>query len=265
MKFGTRLAFIFIIVGFFPILIGGAFLMYFFSNYLKETTYINLEKVNEITVHYVETFIEDSYKSVGLFSENKTILNEESTEEEIQRELDIIFSYYNNLFQDITMLDDKGRVVASTARRSYGRWETNPWFMRARATKEVVVSDMYAVNNPEDPILAIFVPNLNEEGEIFSFIVVQVNTDPLFRKLDFTVGKEGIVVLLNSRGDIIFHPERKNLFTKIDENYPLSRTFISDRGPVDFVWNDQALIGNFQVLKLEEIGIVWQVLITQPE
>ncbi len=265
MKFGTRLAFILILVGFLPLLLGGFFLFYFFEGYLKETTYSNLEKITEITSFRIENFINQSITSSGLLNQNEVLTSEESSIEEIEQEINRVYKYYQVFFQDITFLDREGRVIASTSKRSYGRWETNPWFMKAKATKEIVISDMYAVSNPEDPIMAVFVPNINEEGQIASFTVVQINTKPLFKDLNFKIGEEGIVLVLNERGDIIFHQEKKNIFTKISEEYPLEENAVRKRGNIIFNFQGEDIIASFKVIESEVFNMGWQLIIAQPE
>ncbi len=265
MKFGTRLSFILILVGFLPLLIGGFLLLHFFEGYLKETTYNNLEKINEITSLRIENFINQSIVSSSFLNQNEVLISEESSVEEIENEINRIYNYYQVFFQDITFLDSEGVVVASTSERSYGRWETNPWFMKAKATKEIVISDMYTVSDPEDPIMAVFVPNIDGEGQIASFTVVQINTEPLFRDLNFKIGREGMAIILNEKGDIIFHQDKKNLFTKISESYPLERNALIKKGNLDFDFQGQNLVASFKIIESDVFDIGWQLIIVQPE
>ena len=265
MKFGTRLSFILILVGFLPLLIGGFFLLYFFEGYLKETTYNNLEKINKITSLRIENFINQSIVSSSLLNQNETLISKESSVEEIENEINRISNYYQVFFQDITSLDNEGKVVASTSKRSYGRWETNPWFMKAKATKEIVISDMYVVSNPEDPMMAVFVPNIDEEGQIASFTVVQINMEPLFRDLNFKVGIGGMAIILNERGDIIFHQDKKNLFTKISESYPLDQNALIKKGNLTFDFQEQNLVASFKIIESDVFDMGWQLIIVQPE
>ncbi len=265
MKFGTRLSFIFILVGFLPLLVGGLLLFYFFDGYLKETTDNNLQKITEITSLKIETFINQSFASVNLLNNNEILTSKDSSVEEIKRELEKIYSYYQILFQDITLLDDQGKVIASTSKKSYGRWETNPWFIKAKTMKETVISDMYAVSNPEEPIIAIFVPNINDEGELISFIVVQIDTTLLFQDLDFKVGKDGMAILLNKNGDIIFHHDKGRLFTKISENYPLEENYLKRRGFLSFETEEGNFVASFNVVENDLFRMGWQIVIMQPE
>jgi methyl-accepting chemotaxis protein len=265
MKFGTRLAFIFILIGFLPLLFGGFFIFYFFDGYLKEIAYDNLEKITEITSLKIENFIDHSIASSVLLTRNDKLITKDFSPEEAQDELEKIYDYYQILFQDITLLDNNGKVIASTSERSYGRWEVNPWFIKAKNTKEVVVSDMYAVFSPEEPIIAIFIPNIDEEEEIFSFIVIQINTEPLFRDLDFKIGKGGIAILLNSQGDIIFHPQREKLFEKMTDNYPLEKNALIKKGSLIFEMEGESFVASFEVIEKDLFDMGWQLVIMQPE
>ncbi len=266
MKLRTKLAFIFILIGFLPLLLGGIFTFYFFGGYLRQITYDNLREISGLAALQVESFIEQSLLTAELLKENEILTSgEEYDEEVIQKELDNIAGHYRVFFKDIAVLDKDKNIIGSTGRTSYGELSSNPWFMRAKATKTLMISDIYEPSDGEEPIMAIFVPNLDDEGEIISFIVLQIDMTSLYRELGFRVGNEGKPVLVNSQGHIIFHPEREKIFTKISENYPLEENLGRGGGVFDAVIDGKEVVYGFRLVVTDKFHMGWQLVVMQPK
>lgn len=270
MKFGTRLAFLFILVGFLPLLVGGFFGFYFFDSYLRETTYSNLDKISEITSFQVENFIEQSLSSAVLLSRNDIIFSKESTIEKIQEEVDSIYDYYGGVYEEVIILDSNGGIIVSTAEKSEDGWGDVKWFKEARETGEVVASDMYIDPVSGNPVISIFVPNevyLSEEKdekEIY-FTVAKISTESLFRSLDFPIGVGGGVALISAEGNIIFHRDEEKNLKEVWENYPLDKNFSRLVGVMDIYLDGERFIASFRTIRSDVLDSDWQVLVMQPE
>ncbi len=264
MSFGKRLTLIFVLIGFFPLLMGGVYLFYYFNSYLKDSIHGNLNRISEITVLQVEHFLNKTTESVELLAENEILTSGEHSVEEMEIEIRKIKQYFQDLYNDVTILDVDGRNIASTGKTFYGRWEVNPWFLEAKEKKEIVVSDMYAVNDPEKPIMTIILPIVNDKEEVDLFVIVQTKTEPLFDELDFEVGERGKVMLVNNVGDIIFHPEKENIFTKISSDYPLQENAEKRRGNLEFVLFDEKVVSSFRVIESKKFNMGWHLIVLMP-
>ncbi len=266
MKLRTKLAFIFILIGFLPLFLGGVFTFYFFGDYLRQVTHDNLREVSGLAALQVESFIEQSLLTAELLKENEILTSGEDYDEEIiQNELDSIAGQYKVFFKDIAVLDKDKNIIVSTGRTSYGELSSNPWFMRAKATKTMMISDIYEPFDGEEPIMAIFVPNLNEDEEIISFITLQINMAPLHRDIGFRVGNKGKTVLVNSQGRIIFHPEKEKIFAKISDDYPLEENLRMGGGVFSTVINGEEVVYGFRLVVTDKFHMGWQLAIIQPK
>ncbi|MBI5796795.1 MAG: hypothetical protein HZA47_10865, partial [Planctomycetes bacterium] len=64
-----------------------------------------------------------------------------------------IQDYYKR-FEDITMIDTKGRVITSTTYNYRGEWRSKKWFLEA-VKGNVFVSDAHVILDPYKVVLAI--------------------------------------------------------------------------------------------------------------
>ncbi len=264
MGFGKKLSLIFVSIGFIPLFVGGVYLFYYFDSYLRDSIYSNLNRISDITIMQVEQFLNKTTASVVLLSKNEILISSDYSVDEIETEILKIKQYFQELYQDITILDSEGRTIVSTGKTFYGRWEVNPWFLEAKRTRKMVVSDMYAVTDPEKPIMTIISPVVDETGTLF-FIIVHANTEPLFDELDFKIGEEGKIILVNKMGDIIFHPQKENIFKKMPLDYPLQENMARGRGNLEFLFFEEEVVASFRVTEKENFNLDWQLVALIPK
>lgn len=226
----------------------------------------NLEKLNRLISFQIENFMAQAFNNIAVLSSNPILISQKTSLEEKSTELKKIYKYYQ-LFQDITILDPTGRVIASTGYRFYGRWELNYWFLEVKEKKEIIASDVYAALSFQEPVLAFFSPILDEKGEIIFFLVAQINTESFWQIINFKIGKGGYVFLINQRGDIIFHPEKSLLFEKIPPQYSLKENSLLKKGVAKFSFQNENLIAYFNVLEnyQQYPGHNWHLILVQPE
>jgi len=255
MKFGTKLTFILISIGFLPLLLGGFLLFYFFEGYFKEATYRELEEVRDFAFFLTENFLENSSECIDSLSRNPVLISKDALPEEVKEELDVVYENYKQVFREIDILDENGYIIASTRRGDRRDWKDNKWFIEAKEREEAVISDIYGT------ALSVFCPNFDREGELTSFVVASIDTKFLFRELDFKAWEKGEdMVLVNSDGEIIFHPEEKYLFTKLGESYPLEKSFSKKEGRAEFDFQGEDSVASFRVIEKESLGLKWQVV-----
>jgi HAMP domain-containing protein len=266
--FGIKIGLILIFVATFPLLIGTFFIYSVSSHFLKETTLSNLEKITEIVASQIEDFISSSFDNIAVLTKNPILSSSAISFEEKTKELNEIIKYYPK-FQDITFVDENGRVLSSSSFKFYGRWRTNAWFNEAKEKRKVVMSEIYAVLNPQEPILAFFAPVFDEKGNLSFFMAVQINMEKFLQIFNLAVGKRGYVFLINSRGDILAHPKRELFFEKISPNYPLKEAFRKKKGEAEFNFQNTDLIGTFRNINIRQNenaeGPNWQLIVVQPK
>ncbi len=266
LKFYHKLILALGVVGFSPLFLSVLFSSFLMRDYLEKNASSNLQMINRIVRSGIEDLMVQGFNNTLVLAQNPILTSPETSVEEKKKELDKIYRYYQ-LFDDITILDKKGRVIVSSAYRFYGRWETNAWFLKAREEKKIVASDIYAVVSAKEPILAFFAPVLDKEGKINFFVVTQVDLDAFFRLLNAKVGERGRIFLINSWGDIIVFPQRELLFEKISPDYPLKENSALKTGITTFSFQGEKFIAAFEVIEkyYQYPGHNWHLIVAQPE
>lgn len=126
-------------------------------------------------------------------------------------EMKKIQDYYKR-FEDITMIDTKGRVITSTRYNYRGEWKTKKWFLEA-IHGNVFVSDAHVILDPYKVVLVIAVPLIDENGKIHAVLVGQLNMERLWEIVDsITIGNTGFVTIMNDQQYYVAHPDKGMLF-----------------------------------------------------
>jgi methyl-accepting chemotaxis protein len=269
LSFRHKIFFILIFFGLLPLLIFSFNIFFLSSYFLKETIFSNLEEITRLLSVETEDFVLNSFNDILILSENPILKSSKISLEEKSKELNKIVKYYPR-FQDITFVDEYGNTLCSTSFRFYGKWQTNAWFEKAKEKKEIVMSEIYAISDPKEPILSFFAPVFDEEGKFSFLMAVQINMERFFEIFDrVKVGKEGYAFLINSRGDILAHPNREFLFDKISLNYPLKEAFEKKEGRIEFNFKNTDFVATFKNVALNQISKVetpkWQTIVVQPK
>jgi methyl-accepting chemotaxis protein len=267
--FGREIFLILIFFGLLPLLTFSLYNYFLLTRFLKETIFSNLEEMTKLLKAETEGFILNSFNDIAVLSENPILKSSKISLEEKSKELNKIIKYYPR-FQDITFVDEDGNTLYSTSFKFYGKWKTNAWFQKAKEKKEIVMSEIYAISDPKNPILAFFAPVFDEQGKFSFLMAVQINMERFFEIFDRAkLGKEGYAFLINSRGDILAHPKREFLFDKISPNYPLKEAFEKREGRVEFSFNNTDFVGTFKNVVLNQSNKVeppkWQIILVQPK
>jgi methyl-accepting chemotaxis protein len=263
---------IFLILTFFgllPLVIFSFNSFFLSSSFLKEKIFSNLEEITRLLDAETEEFISNSFNNIVILSENPILKSSKISLEEKSKELNKIIKYYPR-FKDITFIDKEGNTLCSTSFKFYGKWKSNVWFQKANEKKEIVMSEIYAISDPKEPILSFFAPVFDEEGKFSFLMAVQINMERFFEIFDrVKVGKEGYAFLINSRGDILAHPNREFLFDKISLNYPLKEAFEKKEGRIEFNFKNTDFVATFKNVALNQISKVetpkWQIIVVQPK
>jgi methyl-accepting chemotaxis protein len=266
--FGNEVFLTLIFFGLLPLLIFSFYSYFLSSHFLKETVFSNLEEITRLLTKETEDFISNAFNDIKILSENPILKSSKISLEEKSKELEKIIQYYPR-FQDITFVDEGGNTLCSTSFKFYGKWKTNAWFQKAKEEKEIVMSEIYAISDPKNPILAFFAPVFDEKGKFSFLMAVQINMERFFEIFDrVKVGNEGYAFLINSRGDIISHPNREFLFNKISPNYPLKDAFEKKEGRIEFNFKNTDFVGTFRNVILNQNNTEtpkWQIIVIEPK
>lgn len=266
-SFRTKTILILLFFGIVPLLLNGLLTISNLENSLKKKTIQNLEEMSRLVAVQIENFITEAFDNVlSLFRTPTFTASEVSLETKIA-EIKKIASYYP-IFQDIALLDKDGRVLFSSSFKFYGKWANNFWFLEAKKRKEITMSDIYAVTDPSQPILAFFLPIMDEKGEINLFVAAQLNMERFLEIISSVkIGERGQAFLINSRGDIIAHQYKSLFFEKISPDYPLKEATSLKEGEVEFTFRQEKMLGTFRVIEnfQQHPGKNWHLILVQPK
>jgi len=266
MKFTFKIIFFLILVGVLPLVLSYLLSFSLAKVMLEDLTFLNLERMDDLVAIEIENLMAQAFDNISVLSRNPILTSEQTSIKDKSGELEKVYKYYS-LFRDISILNEKGKVITSTTYRFYGRWEQNYWFLKAKKEKQLVASDAYAALDPTNPILAFFSPILDKNNKIIYFIVAQIDTDFLWKITDTKIGEKGYVMLINSRGDIIAHPQKDLLFDKISSSYNLEENTSLKKGRTKFQFQQENLVAYFNVIEKyrEYPGHNWHLILVQPE
>ena len=116
-------------------------------------------------------------------------------------------------FEDITLIDANGRVLASTNFLFRGSWDADASFQQALAG-EPAMSQPRWVPGPGRLVIYFTSPVTGADG-ISSVIAGQVSISRIWVALESArIGEGGFVALLDANGNYLAHPDRTLALTK---------------------------------------------------
>jgi len=210
-KLGFKIALPFILVGLLPLFIGIVFLFKYTEGLIKDDVCNNLGLLAKNTEEEVCRFMTSCVADIKILAESEGMRNTEIHVDKKLLEMKKIQDYYKR-FEDITMIDTKGRVITSTTYNYRGEWRSKKWFLEA-IKGNVFVSDAHIILDPYKVVLAIAVPLIDENGKIHAVLAGQLNMERLWEIVDsITIGNTGFVTIMNEQQLYVAHPNKEKLF-----------------------------------------------------
>ena len=210
-KLGFKIALPFILVGLLPLFIGIFFLFKYTEGLIRDDACNNLGLLAKNTREEVCRFMCSCVADMKMLAESEDMKDTEIHADKNLLAMRKIQDYYKR-FEDITMIDTKGRVITSTTYNYRGEWRTKKWFLEA-VKGNVFVSDAHIILDPYKVVLAISVPLIDENGKIYAALVGQLNMERLWEIVDsITIGNTGFVTIMNDQQYYVAHPDKGMLF-----------------------------------------------------
>ncbi|MCR4321679.1 MAG: cache domain-containing protein [Candidatus Brocadiaceae bacterium] len=171
----------------------------------------NLGLLAKNTEEEVCRFMTSCVTDIKILAESAVMRNTDMHVDKKLLEMKKIQDYYKR-FEDITMIDTKGRVITSTTYNYRGEWRSKKWFLEA-IKGNVYVSDAHVILDPYKVVLVIAVPLIGENGKIHAVLVGQLNMERLWEIVDsIAIGNTGFVTIMNEQQYYVAHPNKGMLF-----------------------------------------------------
>ncbi len=210
-KLGTKVIFLFILIGFLPLSVMGIHSFGQMRDSIKEKVDDNLISLSKQTAHEVERIILNARANIVVLADNPIIKSQTMKEEKLE-EIQKAQKFYK-IFEDITLVDLDGNVMASTTHGYEGEWKTKRGFLEAAGGK-TYISDIHIITNPYKVVI-VFTTPVVASGEITGVLAGQVKMDEIWEVTEnVEIGDTGLVFIMDRNGNFI-SPDRDVIFSKL--------------------------------------------------
>ncbi len=133
--------------------------------------------------------------------------------EKIRRELSERKSMLE-IYEDISLIDPRGRVLTSTDYNYRGEWRNREVFQRA-LNGEAAASEAYMINDPLKAVMTFAAPVKGQGGEVVAVLAAQYNLDNIWRVTDsLRLERSGHVLVVDDYGRYIAHPDKEMIMRR---------------------------------------------------
>ncbi|MDG6229380.1 MAG: sensor histidine kinase [Candidatus Thermoplasmatota archaeon] len=193
----------------------------------------NLEGIALNTAIYLEHLIEDDLNKITLLSKNHVLRSQNNTVSEKRDELTTYRDQYHT-FDEITLLDTNGIVVASTDYNYRGEWKTKSWYQES-LQGSLVVTDAHVILDPWKLVILIISPLKEDTGSLIGVVAGQIDLEHYWGMIDsIKLGETGQLRIVNDQGRILYHLNRSKIFSRISEDSPLASINSSGSGSLQY-------------------------------
>ncbi len=261
---GAQIALAFLVVSLAPF---AGFFLFSYAQVKEGTTHAvqqNLSLLVSQVGTEVERTVATAARHVKALAANPVLTSAQAGIEEKLTEMSKIQSLYG-VFDDITLVDLDGVVLASTTYQYRGEWKKKDWFLRAKAG-EVTVSPAHVIAKPFKLVLVVTAPVIASDGAIRAVLGGQVDMQVIWNITDqVRLGSTGHVVIVDKAANVLAHPNKELLLEKLQPD-ALRQVLISQEGGVfEFQQAEQPLLCQFTRLAgyQEYRGQEWRLGIIQ--
>jgi methyl-accepting chemotaxis protein len=267
-KLHTKTTIIFLLVALLPLITIGFLYLTQIQDSLEKTAYTNIQHIAIETGNEIERFVSQRRGDIEVLASNSVIRSENtSRDEKLAVMLDVQRTY--RVYEDVTLIDKEGNVIASTNYSYWCEWSGNEWFMRSMEG-EIVVSDAHISLYPYRVVVVFLAPVINEKNETISVVAGQMDMKYIWEITDsINVGENGFVFLINKEGKIVANPNKEIIFDELRFDHPVREVLEVRSGTTSYEDTDgnRMIAGYTPILGemiYDEEGC-WGVVVTQPE
>jgi len=244
------------VVGFVPLVMVMTFSLY----HLKQHVYKDLENKYAILTHEVSRgvigIVERSFRDIAFLAQNIIINTADIPTELKQEELEKFHELYPQ-YEDISLLNLEGVVLASTQYSFLGSWEYKEWVKLALRGGQGM-SPVHFVLSPQRLVYEVTTPVI-ENGEIIGILAASVNIRKITETTDaISIGQSGRIYVLDEYNRRVSGEEKSLL-----EKYHFSEFFF---GKIQIHDNelDELLLYSRQItVGDEEQKKAWTIVVEQ--
>jgi len=202
------------------------------SDQAKDT----LENIAINTAGYISHLVEDDVNKIRILAKNPVLRSPNLSS---SAKIDELLTYREqyHTFDEITLLDTTGIVVASTDYNYRGEWKTKTWYQES-LQGEVVVTNAHIILDPWKLVILILSPIRDTTGSIIGVVSGQIDLESYWTLIDsIEIGETGQIRIINDNGKILYHLNRSKLFSKVAQTSPFYLLDLSGYGSIEYDGN----------------------------
>ncbi|MFA5260587.1 MAG: ATP-binding protein [Candidatus Omnitrophota bacterium] len=185
------------------------------AQHIRQEAKTNLITYVQLIGNQIESLIDLTLIQTETLARTPNLLSSLSSKEEIVKDIKHIKNFYN-LFDEITLVDKEGQVLASTADEYRGDWKGQEWLNNALKGK-ATVSPVHATMMPFRLIYITAAPVFSDDGTVRALVTGQVSLGNISQLvLKKVVGHGGDVFVVDDQGHLLEYPERKKLLYRLE-------------------------------------------------
>jgi len=270
-KLRTKLIFLIIAFILIPLIIMNLYLSIYMEESLRETTLSKFQAVGMDIGNDIEQIVNNGRNYIVALANNPILRSENATVSEKLEQLNITQKFYqindDIKFDDITLIDTKGDVIASTTDGYKGKWSANEWYKRS-LNENVVVSEAYRIVTSGKFLQLYLSPVSNSNNEIIGVIVGEIDLEHIWKIADsITIGKTGFVYIINNQSQIISHPNKEYLSVIVPQSHKVSKVLQNFTGTATYTdrFGEQIICSYMPILggTIYDNNGYWGVIVNQ--
>ncbi|PIN68832.1 hypothetical protein COV93_07990, partial [Candidatus Woesearchaeota archaeon CG11_big_fil_rev_8_21_14_0_20_43_8] len=243
--------------------LAGFYILYI-TNYLTTDRQQALNSLAINTKNEIERVLTRGYDDVQFIANSHSFNVQTHLSGELLDSLNLIQETYG-IYDDIVVLDLDGNVISSTTYSYHDQFGKKDWFKKAR-DGSVVVSNAHMILDKSLPVINYLAPIRSTDGNITAVVSIQYPLDHLWDITDkISTNKKLNIYLLNPFGMYIVHPDKKMIFSRANDDLPLSG-FSSKDGVIEYeTKDDRQMIGGYSKMfdSVDYMGEGWTVVVEE--
>jgi len=188
---------------------------------LEDSEFAKIEGVGSEVARQVAASMETTDSSLEILRKNPTLRNPKSASKDRKEVLNLMVSAFER-FSDITIYDPDGFMTKERTTEDHPEPKARGgWFERARDSGEIVTSPPHRVTGIDGLHIKVYIPVQIGDHEKPHVLKARVPFNTVWSRIDGAqMGDSGFNVLLDSRGNILYHPDKTKVLSKFEGDRP---------------------------------------------
>ncbi|MGE0267323.1 MAG: ATP-binding protein [Candidatus Omnitrophota bacterium] len=234
----TKIIIFFLVVAFVPLLT----VSYLFYRQEKDNT---LDVITQGASNLIETLgiivdteISDAVEHIRLLAGSHLISSTDVSLEDKTREMQKLADLFR-AFDDISLIDPSGVILATLKYDFRGDWRHKAWFKAALKGK-IMFSPVHVITHPTKFVMVVTAPVFGKDGEVIAVLAGRIGLERIWEVTDkIRIGNTGFVFITDANGKIVSIPDKEKILSKIKPDGLQDKLLARPSGIIEFTDEDK--------------------------